>query len=80
MLNQERILPVPCRGELPREACVLSPDGSLFLQHSSGGCTLHRKEAQERPHLAHTAGLAQGAHSPHVALVSGPELRGVIVD
>lgn len=30
-------------------------------------------------HLAHTAGLAQGAHGPHVALVPGAEFRGVVV-
>lgn len=80
MLNEKTLLHVPCRRELPGDACVLSPHRSLLLQHSCGGCTLHRKEAQKRPHLAHTAGLAQGAHSPHVALVSGPELRRVVVD
>lgn len=80
MLNQDRLLCVPCRSGLPRDARVLFPDRSLLLQHSCGGCTLHSKEAQKRPHLAHTAGLAQGAHSPHVALVPGPELRRVVVD
>lgn len=55
------------------------PHGSLSLQYNYRDCTLHRK-AQKKPHLAHTAGLAQGAHGPHVALVSGPELRGVVVD
>lgn len=80
MLNEKTLLHVPCRRELPGDACVLFPRRSLSLQHSRGGCTLHRKEAQKRPHLAHTAGLAEGAHGPHVALVSGPELRRVVVD
>lgn len=31
------------------------------------------------PHLAHAAGLAEGADGPHVALVPGAELRGVVV-
>lgn len=80
MLNQERLLYIHCRRELPKDVCILSPDRSLSLQHSCGGCILHGKEAHKRSHLAHTAGLAQGAHSPHVALVSGSELRRVVVD
>lgn len=32
----------------------------------------------EAADLAHTAGLAQGADGPHVALVPGAELRGVV--
>lgn len=44
-------------------------------------CRVERGQAGggQGSHLAHAAGLAQGADGSHVALVPGAELRGVVV-
>lgn len=48
-------------------------------EHSRLGLCSRGLTGRGGPHLAHAAGLAEGADSTHVALVPGAELRGVVV-
>ena len=87
MMAQEHSWLGLCIRGLTRRGGTL-PGSGLSLQQGltrrrgappGSGLSLQQGADREGPHLAHAAGLAEGADGTHVALVPGAELRGVVV-